>query len=199
MIPSGSKDPFALRRAAQGVVKVLVEAKFEFQFRKLFDGELADFMLERVQYYFRDVRGFKYDEVNAVLKAAITTLHNADERLKLVSNVRATPDFEALAASFKRINNILKQAGFPHGVVSVDLLEDGPEKDLHAAYDRVAFGPFENVASLRPAVDRFFDNVMVNVPDEAIRTNRLHMLAEMLRKFSHIADFSEIVTAGEQK
>ncbi|MCU1336281.1 MAG: Glycine--tRNA ligase [Bryobacterales bacterium] len=199
LIPTGSKDPFALRRAAQGVVKILVEAALEYRLDALAQGELYAFLLERVQYYFREVRGFKYDEVNAVLKAGVSTLKDVEDRLNHVARVRPTPDFEPLAASFKRINNILKQADFTHGVVYAGMLEDGPEKELYQAYSRLAaFGPLEEVAELRPYVDRFFDKVMVNAPDPKIRENRLSMLSDMLRKFSSIADFSEIVTSGDQ-
>jgi len=79
------------------------------------------------------------------------------------------------------------------------LLEAGPEKDLYEAYSKLpANGPLEEVAELRPHIDRFFDTVMVNAPDPKIRENRLSMLSDMLRKFSSIADFSEIVTSGDQ-
>ncbi len=200
LIPSGSKDPFALRRAAQGAVKILAEARLDYYFDQLVSGELREFMLERVQYYFREVRGYKYDEVNAVLKVGISTIKDVEDRLKQLAAVRPTPNFEPLAASFKRINNILKQAEFaePNPVVDAALLEDGPERDLYVAYER-EFESLEEVAGLRPYVDRYFDKVMVNVPDRIIRKNRLSMLSDMLRKFSTIADFSEIVTSGEQK
>jgi len=200
MMPTGSKDPFALRRAAQGVVKILVEADLGFNLDSLATGELHAFLLERVQYYFREVRGFKYDEVNAVLKAGVSTLKDVEDRLNHVARVRPTPNFEPLAASFKRINNILKQANFAQGVVDKGLLEVGPEKDLYEAYATLPVsGPLEDVAELRPLVDRYFDTVMVNAPDPKIRENRLSMLSDMLRKFSSIADFSEIVTSGDQK
>jgi glycyl-tRNA synthetase beta chain len=199
LIPSGSKDPFALRRAAQGVVKILVEAKLDYKLDDLVNGDLRAFLLERIQYYFREIRGYKYDEVNAVVKAGVTTLHDLETRLAAVARVRPTPNFEPLAASFKRINNILKQANFTGGAVNAALLE-ASEKELHAAYAALpANAPLEDVANLRPLVDKYFDNVMVNVPDEAVRTNRLSMLSDMLQKFSTIADFSEIVTSGEQK
>jgi glycyl-tRNA synthetase beta chain len=199
MIPSGSKDPFALRRTAQGVVKILVQAQLDFQFDQLFQGELRGFMLERVQHYFREVRGFKYDEVNAVLKVGVSTLKDVEDRLNHIARVRPTPNFEPLAASFKRINNILKQANFTQGVVRAEMLEGGPERELYEAYERLpAAGPLEDVAELRPRVDLFFDKVMVNAPDPKIRENRLSMLSDMLRKFSTIADFSEIVTSGDQ-
>ncbi len=200
LIPSGSKDPFALRRAAQGMVKTLVEAGLDYKLDSLAQGELYAFLLERVQHYFREVRGFKYDEVNAVLKVGVSTLKDVEDRLNHVARVRPTPNFEPLAASFKRINNILKQANFTQGVVHPELLEDGPEKELYEAYTKLpGNGPLEDVAELRPLIDRFFDTVMVNAPDPKIRENRLSMLSEMLRKFSSIADFSEIVTSGDEK
>lgn len=200
LIPSGSKDPFALRRAAQGVVKILVEGKLDYKLDDLAQGELRVFLLDRIQHYFREVRGFKYDEVNAVLKVGASTLRDAEERLEKIASVRPTPNFEPLAASFKRINNILKQADFGRGIVDVALLEDGAEKDLHAAYSAIPpEAALEEIANLRADVDRYFDKVMVNVPDERVRHNRLSMLSDMLQKFSTIADFSEIVTSGEQK
>lgn len=196
MVPTGSKDPFALRRAAQGIVKILVEAKLPYTLKSLMDN---DFMRERVQHYFREIRGFKYDEVNAVMAVGITTLANLGERLKKLAGVRSTPDFEPLAASFKRINNILKQAGFMRGELDVSLLEEGPEKELYDAFWDKDFTELEGIALLRPAVDRFFDKIMVNVPDDKIRANRLALLRNLLTKFSTIADFSEIVTSGDQK
>ena len=78
----GFKDPFALRRAAQGVVKILVEAKLNYYLDQLATGELREFLTERIQHYFREVRGFKYDEVNAVLKAGISTLEDVEDRLQ---------------------------------------------------------------------------------------------------------------------
>jgi glycyl-tRNA synthetase beta chain len=201
LVPTGSKDPFALRRAAQGVVKILVEAKLDYKLDDLASGELREFLLDRIKYYFREIRGFKYDEVNAVMASGVTTLENVEARLEWLAKVRPTQDFEPLAASFKRINNILKQANFASdGEVQAALLEGGPEKDLYDAYGQV--GAFDSLAAsialLRPHVDRFFDTVMVNVPDEKVRGNRLTLLSKLLSKFSTIADFSEIVTSGEK-
>ena len=196
MVPTGSKDPFALRRAAQGIVKILVEAKLPFSLKSLMDN---DFMRERIQYYFREIRGFKYDEVNAVMAVGVTTLTDLEDRLNKISEVRSTPDFEPLAASFKRINNILKQANFTPGPLQTDILEPGPERELYDAFWNQEAGGLEGIATLRPVVDRFFDKVMVNVPDEKIRANRLTLLHNLLLKFSTIADFSEIITSGDQK
>lgn len=209
LIPSGSKDPFGLRRAAQGVVKILAESELPFKVSALVGGNepLREFLLDRVRYYFREVRGFSYDEVNAVLAAGWDALADAGRRLEALRAVRPTPNFEPLAASFKRIRNILRQAQFA-GSVEVDeaLLEEGPEQDLYRAFTGVrarvgeAGGDYrsklEAIASLRPAVDLFFDKVLVNAPDERIRTNRLAMLDRLRNEFSSIADFSEIVTQG---
>ena len=201
MVPTGSKDPFALRRAAQGIVKILVEAKLPFTLAQLMDN---DFMRERVQHYFREIRGFKYDEVNAVMASEVSTLSNVQDRLEWLAAVRQTPDFEPLAASFKRINNILKQANFspqPNRKIDVALLEEGPERNLYeASWQAASFDSLaQSIAQLRPVVDQFFDKIMVNVPDETIRANRLTLLHSLLTKFSTIADFSEIVTSGDQK
>lgn len=208
MQPTGSKDPFALRRAAQGVVKILVEAKLDFTLDQLVSGELRAFLLERIQYYFREVRGYKYDEVNAVLARGVGALAEVEARLIALGQVRPTENFEPLAASFKRIQNILKQADFkPAGTIDPSLLEPGPERELHAAFEKVRGAThavdyrasLEMIASLRPQVDTFFDKVMVNVPDAALRANRLTLLHTILTEFSQIADFSEIVTSGDQK
>src|SRR5262249_53612010 len=149
MIPTGSKDPFALRRAAQGVVRILVEGKFERPLLDLIgaDASLRTFFEERVRYYFKDVRGFQYDELNACMSAAWSNLPDLEARLIRVQALRPTPDFEPLAASFKRIRNILEQAKFTGGAITPALLEAGPEKDLHEEYARIAGQPIESVIS----------------------------------------------------
>ncbi len=135
LIPTGSKDPFALRRAAQGIVKMLVEGKLRLPIQTLCEGnmQLEEFFAERVRYYFREIRGFKYDEVNAVLVSGWDDLLDVEERLEAVRAVRPTEDFEPLAASFKRIRNILKQAGFEGlgDALNAGLLESGPERELY--------------------------------------------------------------------
>jgi len=210
LIPSGSKDPFALRRAAQGVVKILVEAKLYYVLDNLVSGELREFMLERIQHYFREVRGYKYDEVNAVLAAGVFTLADMEERLAAVAAVRPTANFEPLAVSFKRIRNILQQASYSAGMPIVETdFEEGPERQLYREFSRVndAAARMEadgylsflaTIASTRPAVDSFFDNVMVMDSNAGIRNRRLELLSRINTQFNAIADFSEIVTSGEQ-
>jgi glycyl-tRNA synthetase beta chain len=205
MIPSGSKDPFALRRAAQGVVKILVEGRLALGFDGL-SKELSDFLWERVRYYFRDIRNFRYDEINAVLAASPANLVDCEDRLFALRMVRQTENFEPLAASFKRIRNILRQAGEPAGAVDVNLLEHAAEKALHAEVEQLQpqveacvasrdyIRALQLIATLRPAADKFFDDVLVNAPDAGVRVNRLSLLGRILNAFSSVADFSEIVT-----
>jgi glycyl-tRNA synthetase beta chain len=201
-MPTGSRDPFALRRAALGVARIAIEGRHHIAL----PAGLRDFILDRVRYYFREVRGYKYDEVNAVLAAGSDNLPDAADRLEAISRVRPTPDFEPLAASFKRIRNILRQANWTSEAAPDErLLEPGPERDLYDEAQRVreqARGlgyqqALALIASLRPKVDRFFDKVLVMTPDEAIRQNRLAFLSQLLREFSTIADFSEIVISGD--
>ncbi len=209
LVPTGSKDPFALRRAAQGVVKILVEAKLDYKLDDLAEGDLREFLLDRIQYYFREIRGFKYDEVNAVLASGCGTLSDVEARLTALAAVRPTEDFEPLAASFKRIQNILKQAEFETEAtywtsrcsktapnarsmpISCASAMPRRSKPIRTA--------LEQIASLRPRVDIFFDKVLVNAKDERVRNNRLTLLHNLLTEFSTIADFSEIVTSGDHK
>ena len=206
LIPTGSRDPFALRRAAQGVVKILVEGQIDLDLAPLVndgtDGAraLEEFLKDRIRYYFKDVRGFKYDEVNAAMAAGWSNLVDLEARLIRIRSLRASPDFEPLAASFKRIRNILEQqkfAGARAAAIDEKLLQDGPERDLYDEYRRIAGQPIELVVSqLRPKVDLFFDKVLVNAPEDDVRRNRLMLLGTLLLEFSHIADFSEIVTTS---
>jgi glycyl-tRNA synthetase beta chain len=206
LIPTGSRDPFALRRAAQGVVKILVEGKIDIDLAPLVndgtDGAkaLAEFLQDRIRYYFKDVRGFQYDEVNAAMAAGWSNLVDLEARLVRIRDLRSSPDFEPLAASFKRIRNILDQqkfAGASAAAIDPKLLQDGPERDLYDEYRRIAGQPIESVISqLRPKVDLFFDKVLVNAPEDDIRRNRLMLLGTLLLEFSNIADFSEIVTTS---
>jgi glycyl-tRNA synthetase beta chain len=205
LVPTGSGDPFALRRAGQGVVKILFESKLNLELLPLIEHVpgLSAFIQDRIQFYMKDVLELAYDEVAAALAAGFTTLADLAERAQAIHKVRATPDFEPLAASFKRIKNILKEA--PAAKVDPAKLVPGPETSLYHAFleltektrqtesyqDKLAL-----IATLRPQVDLFFDKILVNDPDPAIRENRLALLHSLLTEFSTIADFSEIVTQG---
>jgi glycyl-tRNA synthetase beta chain len=170
---------------------------------------LAQFLEDRLRYYLREVRGFAYDEVNAVLAAGRNNVVEVLERVEAVSRIRPTENFEPLAAAFKRMKNILQQAreahGFNGGSVNPELLEPGPEKELSERCQKIAqraaqdkdkgnyLAALEAIASLRPHVDLFFDKILVMDKNADIRNNRLSLLSTLLNEFSTIADFSEIV------
>lgn len=215
MLPTGSKDPFALRRAAYGIIQIIIKGELHITLDQLCEladaGEnksvLRDFFVERLRYYLTNDGGFNYDEINAVLAASDNNPVDAVQRCVAIAQVRPTPDFEPLAVSFKRIRNILEKAGgvetYASKKITESLLEEGAEKALHAGYvslraslkdlsDHAA--SLEGIASLRPAVDKFFDDVLVMAKDEAVKENRLIFLAHILSEFSQIANFAEIVT-----
>ncbi len=215
--PTGSKDPFSLRRAANAIVKILAESDLPLTISDIItaggshDGhreQIAAFFRERLHFYLKDVRGFAYDVVNAVLAAGGDDVRDAIARAEALTAVRGSEDFAAISVAFKRIKNILRQAeekkfeiGSP---TAVTLAPEAQQLSDAAAYlaprvarlreDR-AYGPaLAEIATLRPVVDAFFDKVMVLDPDAAVRGAHLGLIDEVLRGFSGIADFSEIVT-----
>jgi glycyl-tRNA synthetase beta chain len=220
MMPTGSKDPFGLRRAAYGIIRILIEGKLALSIPELCSmasaGQnttvLEAFFVERLRHYLREMRGHRHDEVQAVLNASSKQPLEVAARVETIAKVRPTEDFELLAATFKRISNILRQAGGAEVFVAYEvdprLIEDGSEKILFDRFEELSphvaslkdTGQYHEaltlIASLRPIVDSFFDDVMVMAEDEAIRKNRLSLLAHLRKKFSTIADFSEIVSSN---
>src|SRR6201998_1435113 len=216
--PTGSKDPFALRRAANGIVKILAESDLPLKLSEEAHSAIADdvnerevlaFLRERLHFYLKDVRGFAYDVVNAVLAADADDVRDAMARAYALTAARASADFEAVSAAFKRINNILRQAK-EKGLFSGDAerYNQAPEA-LELQREAFALGPqVQNfriernygealavMAKLRPAIDTFFEKVMVLDPDPKIRRANLEIIESVLANFSGIADFSEIVTS----
>ena len=223
--PSGSKDPFALRRAANGIIKILAEGRLPLLLSETVSiaigqsdrsgkaeakhENLVYFFRERVEFYLREVKGFAYDVVNAVLAAGFDDIRDTIARAEALSAVRGSDDFAAISAAFKRMKNILRQAAeksdSPSDSVGPALLTEAAERELHEyaaklaptveqlSADRKYQPALEQIATLRPHVDLFFDKVMVMVEDNAVRRNRLALIAMVLGSFSSIADFSEIV------
>jgi len=219
--PTGSKDPFALRRAANGIVKILAESAvaLPLTLREVAvtatngDAKLAEkvrgFLVERLEFYLREARGQAYDVVKAVLAAGSDDVRDAVARAEAVTAVRGSDDFAAVSAAFKRMKNILAQAeekGIAPGAgVDAALLTEPTEKALAERSAELAAKvktlgaeknyktALESIATLRPQVDAFFDAVMVMAPDATVRANRLALLQRVLGDFSGIADFSEIV------
>ncbi|HJT68963.1 MAG TPA: glycine--tRNA ligase subunit beta [Terriglobales bacterium] len=233
--PTGSKDPFALRRQANGIVKTIAEHKLPVKVGDVFElaretyrGSEAEkkfarnlsnkdaigaFFRERLEFHLRDQLGYKYDVVNAVLAAGSDDVVDVVSRAEAVAKVRGSADFESISVAFKRIKNILRQAaetGKRVGpAVDANAFRDEPEKDLGRMIPEVAqrvdnlrkardySGALAEISRIRPAVDTFFDKVMVMVENEELRANRLALLQTLLKEFSTIADFSEIVTEGK--
>ena len=218
--PTGSKDPFALRRAANAIVKILAETNLPLTLETVVKhaadneataGKLRLFFTERLSFYLREVRGFAYDVVTAVLMAEATDVPDATARAGAVSSMRDSADFLAVSAAFKRMKNILEQAetrGEALGSQIVEASKVAEQVALAAKADSVQaqvkdavprrdyVAALEAMATLRPEIDAFFDKVMVMDPDPVLRAARLALLSGIVRSFSGIADFSEIVTAG---
>jgi glycyl-tRNA synthetase beta chain len=170
------------------------------------------FFAERLEFYLREANGQAYDVVKAVLAAGANDVRDAVARAKAVTSVRGGEDFAAVSAAFKRMKNILAQAAEKGDLPRGD--EDGMGEPLQAEAElnsraveigkkvtelagrRDYVAALEAMATLRPTIDAFFDKVMVMDPEREVRHRRLLMLQRILRTFSGIADFSEIVTAG---
>jgi len=217
MAPTGSKDPFALRRAANAIIKILAESGLPLSIYDLLDataseGEnrelVAAFLKERVSFYLKDVKGFSYDVVNAVLAAGFDDVRDTIARAEALSAVRGSEDFTAVSAAFKRMTNILRQAEEKGLAIQANAaVALAPEAvQLAAAADALAprveklrekrtyAAALSQIATLRATVDAFFEKVMVMDPDEAVRSANLALIQKVLTGFSDIADFSEIVT-----
>jgi glycyl-tRNA synthetase beta chain len=231
VVPTGSSDPYALRRAALGIVKIILEKKLPVSLSLAIgaaakallthkpkrgvtpeqETQILDFILDRAKFFFRERGGFGYDEVSAVFGAGADDLVDAQKRLVALQAIRKSKNFEPLAVSFKRIRKILEKANVAtrdgqH--VNPELFENAAERHLYSAVRDAASkvqvqkraGKYQEalevIAGLRKTVDEFFDEVMVMADNEAVRNNRLTLLAELLREFTTVADFSEI--GGEE-
>jgi glycyl-tRNA synthetase beta chain len=216
--PTGSKDPFALRRAANAIVKILAESGLPLTLGDVVGAtglddanreQVAAFLRERLSFYLKDVRGFAYDVVNAVLAAGADDVRDAIARAEALTAARESADFAAISAAFKRIKNILRQAEEKQFAIGspkdITLAAEAQQLSAAAAAlaptvaklrEQRAYGEaLAAIATLRPVVDAFFDKVMVLDPDAAVRGAHLGLIDEVLCGFSGIADFSEIVTA----
>jgi glycyl-tRNA synthetase beta chain len=165
---------------------------------------LHPFLLDRLRFLL-ERRGFKHDEIESVLTTPCPDVTDAAERVAAVAAVRKQPDFGSLAASFKRVQNILTQAGAPAGgELDPALMSDDSERQLASDFyqargildELIVARRYEEalsvMASLGPCLDRFFTDVMVLVQDEAVRANRLSLLAAMRDQFFRVARLSEI-------
>ncbi len=235
LIPSGSKDPFALRRQANGIVKTIAEHKLPLRLSEImadarvrykgseaekkfsnaaYTESVRNFFRERLEFYLKDARGYAYDVVSAVLAIDSDDVVDAAARAEAVGKVRSSDDFESISSAFKRMKNILRQASENSKVIAIRLdpagLQEEAEKELAGLIPKTVAmveklraardyeGALLEIAKLRPAIDKFFDKVMVMVDDDHLRANRLALLQTLVKEFSTIADFSEIVTEGKE-
>lgn len=217
--PTGEKDPFALRRHALGILRMLIEKPLALTIDDAlqiaaasFDGiaavkpdlaAISDFLYDRLRGYLKD-KGYSTNEVEAVVSQRPQRLDDIVARLDAVRAFAALPQAEALAAANKRITNILKKTDAAIGAVQPQLLKEDAERALHQAvassepqvHDAFARGDFttalKTLASLREAVDTFFDGVMVMADDTALRDNRLALLAELHGLMNRVADISKL-------
>jgi len=216
-LPTGDKDPFALRRHALGVIRILIEKNLPLDLPALLDAAVAvfadlivnpgealkSFIHDRLAVSLRE-QGFSAQEVDAVLALAPERLGEVPRRLEAVHAFAALPEAQALAAANKRIANILKKAGEVDAHVNEQLLHEAAEKALMAALQSVvpqANSLFEahdytaalkTLASLRAPVDAFFDDVMVNAEQEDLRLNRQGLLKQLHGAMNRVADLSRL-------
>lgn len=220
-IPTGDKDPFALRRAALGVLRIMIEQELDFDLHQLlgmaaigYAAEKSDadsvveqvfsFMLDRLQAYYLD-KGYSSRQISSVQQRRPTRPTDFNDRLHAVDAFAKLEEAPALAAANKRIQNILRKAGDPQlGDIQPDLLKETAERALYEQMltlsdevdDLFSEGNYtpalSKLATLRTVVDQFFDEVMVMDEDEALRANRLALLSRLGEMFLRTADLSQL-------
>ncbi len=216
-LPTGERDPFALRRHALGVIRMLVEKDLPLSLSELLahtqpafeanitdiSAVLSDFIYERLAGSLRE-QGYSAQEVDAVLALRPSLLAQVAPRLAAVRAFAALPEAPALAAANKRVTNILKKAGEVRSQVRPELLREAAEKDLYSALQTIApkadaqFGhgdytaSLQTLAALRAPVDAFFEHVMVNAEEAELRANRLGLLQTLHDAMNRVADLSRL-------
>jgi glycyl-tRNA synthetase beta chain len=222
LIPTGASDPYALRRQGIGIVNIMQDKEFHFSLKDLITkslelfsskgdfnlgettGKVHTFIQNRLAHILVE-KGFSKDVVGAVTSAGTENLPHVWLRVKALEDLKGAPDFEPLAAAFKRVVNIIKKTeGGVQTQINEELFTHASEKDLFAAFRNVehqvsslfAAGDFESallkIASLKDAVDLFFDDVLVMAEDMQVRNNRLALLGRIAALFDQFADFSKL-------
>lgn len=220
---SGSKDPFGIRRNAQGVCKIILDQKLNFSLPRLLDkvintmkdrlvrekedvkSYVLDFFKSRLQYIFES-QGYRYDLVKASLAPGIDNVFHSNLRLKALDSLKESPQFEPMILIAKRVNNILRDQ--PQHKVNEELLVEKQERELHTTFSiirdnilpLIAIGDFAKaqrmIFRMRSSINDFFDHVLVMAEDKRLRRNRLALLQDISRLLSKIADYSLVVIEG---
>ncbi|NVJ52653.1 MAG: glycine--tRNA ligase subunit beta [Campylobacteraceae bacterium] len=206
-IPSGSKDPFGLRRAAAGIVKIAIEHKLPIDLEEIIDALASNYKgLEKAKLVeFFNERLFKIFDVNpSVLKAVLgseeSDIFKISQKLCALNPIVLSDNFKEYSATFKRVANIIKDLDINSQLeVKPELLEDKEEKELYEAFNSVTSKEYlsyeeelDYLFGLKPQLDNFFDNVFVNHEDENIKTNRKNIIGKVYQAFKEIADIKEI-------
>ena len=221
---TGSKDPFGLRRNAQGVCKIIIERKLCLSFSRLLDKVIAiygeklhepkekiksyclDFFSNRLRYIF-DRQGYRYDLISAAVSAGIDNIYHSYLRLKALDSLKESPNFEPLIIIAKRVNNILKDQ--PLFRINQALLAEKEERELYTTFSIVknnilpliSKGDFSQaqriIFRIRSSINKFFDNVLVMTDEKRMRRNRLALLQAISKLLIQVADYSHIVIEGQ--
>lgn len=219
LIPTGTADPYALRRSAIGILNIIQDRAFDISIPELVQQavtQLEDKLTRPVEEVKSDVvefirlrfvnmltsQGIAPDVVDAVLSAGFAQILDVRQRVEALNSLKTQEDFEPLVATFKRVGNII--TGGVEARINPDLFESGSEKELYNALGEVRsrvdaamqegryLDALHAIATLRPAVDSFFDDVMVMAKDDQVKTNRLALLTDVSSLFSGLADFSRL-------
>lgn len=220
LIPSGSEDPYGLRRHSLGIIQIVLSRRWQISLDQMIETGIGllstktklkpeeirthtlDLFTQRLKSLFSS-EGFSYDAVEAVLATGIDSFVDVQYKVIAFSELKQQPYFEPLAITFRRVVSILTEEA--RGEVQPELFQEQAEKDLFQQYRQIRV-PVERyiemkeygdalkaIVEIKEAVDRFFDKVMVMVEDASLRKNRLHLLYSVSCLFSQLADFSKIV------
>ncbi|WP_200763948.1 glycine--tRNA ligase subunit beta [Nitrosophilus alvini] len=206
-IPTGSRDPFGLRRAAAGVIRIVLDRKLPFDLSSIFEefkGEYKEFDIKELENFFLE-RIYQFFDVNpSIIKAVIDSgerdIVEIAKKIEAVAQIAESDSFKEVFTTFKRVANIVKDLDLSSELkVDESLFESRFEKELYEKYKEVVCKKYDSyeerldaLFSLKHQLDNFFDNVLVNAEDEKIRTNRKNLIGSIYRSFKEIADIKEI-------
>lgn len=227
LVPSGSEDPFALRRHAAAIIRILIEGRVHVDlldlearakrlvqsdgFKAASDVSALSFIADRLRFYVKTVHRFRDDVIEAVLKSAHRHAFDPIDllaRMQALQQITARTEFDPLIAGFKRAHRLIEKEQWERRKIDVSLFTHPAEHGLYKALiesrdgslTQLARGDYramlDTLVGMKPTVDAFFDGVMVNVQDPALRANRLSLLYEIDQLFLAFADFSQIVVQG---
>lgn len=233
MMPTGSEDPFALRRHATAIVRIVMEGNLRLDLAAVIDQasaavrdqgfkaapdaeaqgkrRMTEFLFERVRHYARTLHGLRDDVLDAVLRSASTGAIDLVDlllKMKALQAVTTRPEFDPLIVGFKRASRIVEKEQWHHRPVDPNLFKDVAETELHRQIgssrkdfdEQMSRGRYDKaldaLVRLKPPIDAFFNGVMVNAEEAALRSNRLSLLKDVDDLFKSFADFSRIVVQG---